>query len=49
MTHLNLLDNVTILVQPSSMIYDIPNPPVCIHDVELQYANDEDVDPFQEM
>ena len=37
---------VTPLVQPSFAAYNIPNPSMAIHDVELHNANDEDVDPF---
>ena len=49
MTHLNLLDDVTPPVEPSSAAYNILNAPMSIHDVELQYTNDEDVDPFMDM
>ena len=49
MGHLNLLDDVTPPVQPSSSAYNIPSTPMFIHEVELLYANDEDVDPFQDM
>ena len=31
---------------PQSTAYNIPNPSMAIHDVELHNANDEDVDPF---
>jgi hypothetical protein len=49
MTHLNLLEDVQPPVQTSATDSNIPRHPSCIHDVELQYVNDEDVDPFQDM
>ena len=48
MTHLNLLEEVTPPVQPSSTTYNISNPPPSIHDVDIQYV-DEDMDPFHDM
>ena len=48
MTHLNILEEITPPVQPSSTVYNISNPPPSIHDVEIQYA-DEDIDPFHDM
>jgi hypothetical protein len=49
MTHLNLLEDVTLPVHTFVATSNIPGPPSSIHDVELQYANDEDVDPFHDM
>jgi hypothetical protein len=49
MTHLNLLEDVQPPVQTSATASNIPRHPSCIHDVELQYVDDEDVDPFQDM
>ena len=49
MSHLNLLEDVQPLVQTSAPASNILGRPSSIHDVELQYVNDEDVDPFQDM
>ena len=47
MTHLNLLEEVTPPVQPSTT-YNISNPPPSVHDVEIQYV-DADMDPFHDI
>jgi hypothetical protein len=49
MNHLNLLEDVQPLVHTSASTSNIPRHPSCIQDVELQYVDDEDVDPFQDM
>ena len=49
MTHLNLLEDVQPPVQTSAPTSNIIGCPSSIHDVELQYVNDEDVDPFHDM
>ena len=49
MTHLNLLEDVPPSVHTSSTTSNIHAPPLSIHDVELQYVDDHDVDPFQDM
>lgn len=49
MTHLNLLENATQTILTSTAIFDIPGAPSSIHDVELQYVDDEDVDPFEDL
>ena len=49
MTHLNLLEDVTPPVQLFDAVSNIPSPPTSIHDVELQYAEYEDVDPFEDL
>jgi len=54
MTHLNLLEDIVPLVQPSSdAASTIPGPATSIHDVDVQvefpYADYEDVDPFQDL
>lgn len=36
-------------IPTSIATFDIPSAPLSIHDVELQYANDDDVDPFQDL
>lgn len=48
-THLNLVEDVTQLVPTSAATFDISGPPLSIHDVELQYAEDEDVEPFYDL
>jgi len=48
-THLNLLEDVTPPVQLFDAASNIPSPPTSIHDVELQYAEYEDVDPFEDI
>ena len=48
MPHLNLLEEVAPPVQPSSTTYNISNPPPSIHDVEIQYV-DENMDPLHVM
>ena len=49
MTHLNLLEDIVPPpVQPTNATSYIPRPPSSIHDVELQYA-EENVDPFEDM
>jgi hypothetical protein len=49
MTHLNLFQDVTPPVHPFAIASNILGPPLSIYDVELQYADDEDIDPFQYM
>ena len=49
MTHINLLEDATQSIPTSTATFDIPGPPSSIHDVELQYADDDDVDPFQDL
>jgi hypothetical protein len=49
MTHLNLLEDVPPSVHTFSTASNIHAPPLSIHDVELQYVDDHDVDPFQDM
>ena len=54
MTHLNLLEDIVPLVQPSSdAASTIPGSATSIHDVDVQvefpYADYEDVDPFQDL
>jgi hypothetical protein len=49
MSHLNLLEDVQPPVQTSTLASNILGRPSSIHDVELQYVNDEDVDPFHDM
>ena len=47
MTHLNLLKDATQSFPNSTTTFGIPGPPSSVHDVELQYADDDDVDPFR--
>ena len=48
-THLNILEDIVPPpVQPTDATSYIPGPPSSIHDVELQYAED-NVDPFEDM
>ena len=49
MSHFNLLEDVQPPVQTSAPASNILGCPSSIHDVELQYVNDEDVDPFHDM
>ena len=50
MTHLNLLEDVVPPpVQPFNVATYILGSPSFIHDVELQYAEEENVDPFEDM
>jgi hypothetical protein len=49
MTHLNLLEDVTPPIDPFATTSNILGPLSSIHDVDLQSADDEDVDPFQDM
>jgi hypothetical protein len=49
MSHLDLLEDVQPPVQTSATASNILGRPSSIHDVELQYVDDEDVDPFQDM
>ena len=46
MSHLDLLEDVQPPVQTSATTSNILRRPLSIHDVELQYVDDEDVDPF---
>jgi hypothetical protein len=49
MTHLNLLEDLTPSMLPSAATSNILDSSLSNHVVELQYADDEDVDPFQDM
>jgi hypothetical protein len=49
MTHLNVLEDVTLPVPTSVATSNNLAPPPFIHDVGLQYVDDEDVDPFQDL
>jgi hypothetical protein len=49
MSHLNLLEDVQPPVQTSATASNILGRPSSIHGVQLQYVDDEDVDPFQDM
>jgi hypothetical protein len=48
-THLNFVEDVPLPVLISATTSNIPSPPSSIHDVELQYVDDEDVDPFRDL
>ena len=48
MTHLNLIEDIVPPPVPTDATSYIPGPSSSIHDVELQYAED-NVDPFEDM
>ena len=49
MTHLNLLEDATQPLPTSATTSNIPGARSSIHDVELQYVDDDDVDPFHDL